>query len=224
MIAAIAITAIAVAIGLGAWFGLGPAGQQQARIEMLKLAVQAIVIVILGVVVKAVVDSAQADRARREQDDLRRAGYARRLVDASHAIELARTYMWADRSVATWDRQMRRIIRAYVELRDVRHDVTTFSATGRPLFGRWDDILDQIKSMEAYLVGLVDEYREEKRHLMDAWTRAGDDGAARDDAWSELQKLCRIGAFLRDDGDYGRLRDAYGRALRDMRSPSGTPR
>jgi hypothetical protein len=80
-------------------------------------------------------------RTQEAQRRERQRSYVRRLVDDSHGVEMARMLILANRSVKTWSEQMnQRIIAAYIDLRDIRHDQQTSIDSGHPIFPDWGKI------------------------------------------------------------------------------------
>ena len=215
-VAASAVVLAALVLGILAFRQLDEVRRDDFYGEVAKLSYQAIVIVVLGAMVKRAFDEAQDRNTRRERDNLRRAEYIRRVIDASHTVELARTYIWANRSVKTWDEQMHKIIAAYVDLRDVRHEVATVSSTDGSVFDDWNTVRHHVQNMERYLVALIDEYSKNKKPLSELQREAERDRSRQDEVWKRLQKLDQLGPFLEGSG-YGPFRNDYQEALGSMR-------
>lgn len=212
-----ASTVIIAAVVLGALaFGqLDDGGRSDFYGDVAKLSYQAIVVVVLGALVKQVLDDVQDRRSRREHEQLQRAGYIRRVVDVSHTVELGRTFMWANRSVKTWDAQMAKLINAYVDLRDIRHDVATVRASGAIVFEHWDGIVTHVRGMEQYLESLIDEYSKNKKPLSELQLEAEAHRHRQNEVWTRLIELPELGAFLASG--YGAFRAQYEAALLGMR-------
>ena len=129
---------IAVAlVGAVAFVGLDDVGRRGVLGKIAELSYQFVVVVLLGALLKKVIDDAQERRRSREALRDRQVGFIRRLVDVSHGVELARVLIRANRSVRMWTEQMnQRVIVAHIELRDIGHDART-AAT--PVFASWEE-------------------------------------------------------------------------------------
>jgi hypothetical protein len=216
--AALAVAVGALVTGMLALMRLDGTGRSAFYLEVATLSYQAIVIVGLGAMVKRVLEEAREKSNRHERDSLMRAEWVRRLINASHSVELARTYMWATPSMQTWDAQMDKVIAAYVELRDIRHDVATLTASRGPVFANWRATQGSVQGMEKYLVGLIDEYRTNRRRIAELEAGAEPSPGATATIWEGLEQLEELGGFLRGEG-YAPFRKDYRAALETMRIP-----
>jgi hypothetical protein len=216
--AAVAMTIVVVLIGVAAWLSLDEAGRRGVFGKIAELSYQFVVVVLLGTLLKKVIDDAQERRvvlaAQRDQ----RAGFVRRLVDVSHRVELARVLVRANRSVKTWSEQMNeRVIVAYIGLRDVLHDLNTAAAAGTEVFAGREKIVSEIRVMETYLKRLIDEFAARKKGLSELQREAERDRSRQDEVWERLCKLDCLGDLVSDTGaGYGQFRSAYANALTHM--------
>ena len=215
--AAIAVLLVALALGVFSFFMLDEDGSVNLWLEVGKLAFQAFAIVLLGFLLKTAIDDSKDRAARRESLNRRRSEYIRRLIDVSHTVESARSFIIANRSVKTWDAQMQQCVAAYVELRDIRHDVKTDTDSGQKLFENWNDFQPAIKDMEAYLKALIDEYADNKKRLSELQIVAERHRNRQDEVWSRLNDLCHLHGLI-DGATYWPFRDHYWHALTAMRS------
>jgi hypothetical protein len=216
----VSMTFAVVLVGAAAWFSLDDTGRQAAIGKVAELSYQFIVVVLLGTLLKRIIDDAQ--ERRRFQAALRdqQAGFIHRLIDVSHQVELARVLVSANRSVRTWSEQVNeRLIVAFIELRDIRHDERTATAAGSPAFRSWERICPAIQTMETYLRQLVDEFAMHNEELAELQIQADRDQSRQDEMWERLRALPCLGDLVSDAGlRYGEFRSAYGNALTAMRS------
>lgn len=218
-IAAVVVLAIAIAVGAFVIASLDNEDRQELWLEVGKLSWQAVVIVLLGFLLKAALDDSTARKARREGVDRRRSEYIRRLIDVSHKIECARWFIIANRSIKTYDIQMQNCVAAFVELRDIRHDVVNDSVGGQQVFANWNDFQPAIEDMERYLEVLIGEYAENKKRLSELQIAAEKDRRRQVAIWREMNSLPSLGGLLAGT-TYGHFRDLYRDALSAMRDQS----
>jgi hypothetical protein len=219
----VSITAIILAI-LASLF-LEDTGRRNVIEELAKLCIQLVVIVVAGALVKKAIDDVQEHQARLVEAAETRRAYIRRLIDAAHLVDRARVLVLANRSVRTWSTQIEvAIIEAYVSLRNVRHDLVTAAQANAPVFEM--SIVEQIGEMVSYLQHLIDEFGEKKKDYSEAQIQAEKDRSKQPEVWKLLSELTWLGDLTRDGEGYKTFRNAYNRALTEMRSthsarPSG---
>lgn len=219
-ILATTIAIAALALGFFAFSQLDDAGRDAIYESVAQLSWQAVVIVVLGVLVKTAVEDARQRREQAQARLARRQQYIRRLVDISHAVDLARTRIWADRSTSAWSTQLNGVADAYVDLRDVKHDLQTAGDAHDPVFDDWQGIEDLIKKMIDYLNGLIEEYGKNKTSLLKLQREADKGMTDQSEVWDAMLRLPELKDFEYPDknGAYSDFRDAYRRALAAMRS------
>ena len=224
------VLAVVAASLVGVWaFGrLGVEGKGSFYGDVARLSYQAVVIVALGVLAKRALDDAAdrrkdaerrvgAEKREAELRIMRRSEYVRRLIDDSHVVDRARMLVRANRSVLTWSNQMDNVIDAYVDLRDVRHDIATSEVAGDPVFADWGKIQEGVGDMEEYLGRLTDEYVQQKKPLSELQRLAEADRDIQEVVWQRLSGLAWLGDLIENGEQFGGFRRGYAAALAEMR-------
>lgn len=205
--------ALSISAGVVAWrafSSLADVDRDRVYVELVKLSYQFVVIVLLGALLTKFIDDLRDRQVERTQRREQQRAYVRRLIDASHKVDQARVLIRANRSVKTWSEQMnQRIIAAYVDLRDIRHDMETAKISSDPIFFDWEPIRTSIKCMEEVLKDMIDEFGGKKKELSELQLQAEQDRSRQEEVWSSLLKLPHLGDFLIDDRVFGRTEPAY---------------
>lgn len=219
----------ALAVGALAFAQLDASGRDSFYGDVAKLSYQAAAIVVLGALVTKALANARDDHIRAEGKAAEKAelarlktqlrtGFIQRLVDTSHNVDVARMHIRAHRSVKTWTEQMDKIVASYVDLRDIKHQVTTAHEAGDPVFAQWEDIRERIDDMVEYLNDLIDEFGDNKKRLEDVQIAAEQDRTRQGEVWDDLLSLPELSTLLRDDKEYDRrFRRPYRKGLAEMR-------
>ena len=230
MVAAGVISLFVVILGSTAYFSLEDEGRADVLAHMAKLAFQLLAIVIAGALVKLAIDNSKEYRERKQRLTDDQTSYTRRIIDVSHKLDIARLQILANRSVKTWSHEINHLVDAYVDLRDLQHDVLTTQRSPDPLFVDWDMIRPKLDVMVAYLGALIDEYSENKKKLSEQQREAEDTNHSPEDrqvrqqeVWQGLRGLARLGDLVgaHPTGGYADFRRSYRSALALMRANLG---
>jgi hypothetical protein len=223
---AASMTIVVVLVGAAAFISLDDAGRRGVLGKVAELSYQFVVVVLLGALLKKVIDEAQDWRRIRDARREQQLGVIRRLINVSHALDRTRVLVLANRSVRMWTEQMNeRVILAHTELRDIRHDERSATEAGIPLFARWATVLPEIRKMEAYLRRLINEFASSKKGLAELQLEAERNRSRQDEVWKRMCELATLGDLVKDGDGYGEFREAYNVALTNLRADvAGPPR
>jgi hypothetical protein len=226
---AVATTALSVgvlAVGTASFVQLDDAGRRGVYAEVAKLAFQFIVVIVLGTLLKKVVDDSRDHRLVAEARVLRQREYIRRLLDASHSVDLARTLIKAHRSATTWSREVvERVVPAYTTLRDIRYDLETSAAESTPLFSAWSDIVRDAEAMEAELARLIEEFMDRRRPVAEMQDPRDHDRRDSAELWErQLGELPVLREFLQAGSMHDQFRAQCSTMLAKMRRNLGSGR
>jgi len=138
VIGALLFTLLVLVISIVAYLSLQGRERSSVVQEVAKLGFQLVAIVIAGTLLKLAIDNSKAwSEAKQAYRDQQRS-YIRRLIDASHLVDVARLQILANRSVRTWSLENDNLIKAYVDLRDLQHDVLSMPDQSAPVFVDWN--------------------------------------------------------------------------------------
>ncbi|MGH6837043.1 MAG: hypothetical protein ACREC9_16265 [Methylocella sp.] len=119
-----------------------------------ELALQLAVVVIVGALVKVVVDWGASQRARYLEKLEARKDFMRRVRAMHVTIENARALMNAHRSARTWGEQSRRLMQLRPEVDEISEDLKASDS----LFARQPEIVDGLAAIISYLADAGKEY------------------------------------------------------------------
>lgn len=145
----------AVVLGVAAWTLYAHSDPESFARAFADLLLQLALIVVLGTVVKIIVDRYAERRARLEREHTQRLELLRRMRAQHVKVAFAQRLMCAHQSGKTYTEQMRAMMIVGAELEDLAEDV---KATG-DLFGNdQDEVIAGISAIVEYLNAGSDEY------------------------------------------------------------------
>lgn len=227
VIAASIVSLGVLILGIAAYFNLDPERRIETIAEVARLSFQLFAIVIAGALIKLAIDNSKDWSERRKQHRELQMAYVRRMIDASHLVDIARLQILANRSVKTWSQQNDKLIQAYVDLRDIQHDILTIAESSAPVFYDWEGIRPKLDLMVAYLGALIAEYGENKKRLSEVQRAAEASSLDRSERhlaqaklWENMQQLHYLGDFIgtKHSGAQADFRSNYRSALELMRA------
>jgi hypothetical protein len=237
-----------VAIGLAAvatlviiWAMSDAAARESLRTELGNAMIQLVVVVVLGTVLKLIVDHHQALAQRAEQKEHARQEKAEqdqhfrqekydRLVEVTNQLRRVPVLIEANRSVNTWSAEMAAVIDAGLQLRSLKHQIFTTRVLNFPPFTSHRELTELLETMYHYTDWVVADFMERKKQLSELQVAAenANDPEARaslqEQVWRELSELPSIEDMLKpidvDNDPRPKIREDITSAL-SKSQPSG---
>ena len=222
-----AILALAV---IYVWIFDGPKRDSFA-VELGKTLLQIFTVAVIGTIIKLLLDDHQRRqreahenrqrqlreatdaRVRAEQKEERlqefRADKIRRLVGVTNVLRRAPVLIDAHRSAKTYNEQMREIVNAGLELRLIRHETDAIGALTNPAFPDWPKIRDDIRRMEDYVRGVVQDFRDSSKRLSELQRQPEENRKLQPEVWRQISAVDSVRDLLQEvDGQVGETRYA----------------
>jgi hypothetical protein len=140
--------------------------------EAAKAALQVLTVAVLGGVLKLLADHYKEEQERLAQDARFRQDKYDRLVDATNALRRVPILIDADRSLKTFDEQLRQIVEAGLKLRMIKHQIWSSKDVPDPPFTDHRELAYLFESLYHYTDWLIVEFVRAKEPLLDAQQRA----------------------------------------------------
>ena len=134
----------------------------------------------LGAVLKFLADHYKDERERLAQDARFRQDKYDRLVEATNALRRVPILIDADKSVQTFNKQLRHVVEAGLKLRMIKHQIWSSRDVPSPPFPDYEELTYLFESLYHYTDWLIDEFVRAKVPLLDAQRRAEDADLAPD--------------------------------------------
>jgi hypothetical protein len=200
------------AIGVSVWAFLSQNGKGRDEVlqELPKVTWQFLLVVVLGGFVTYLLQQREARAAaarEREQQreaarsamDAFRAEMLRRTVAVTNAVRRVPLLVSARRSFRTYDEQMRAVVDAYLDLRAMRHEIDNLGAEDNAAFGSWQEIRNDMRTMESYLAALCEEFAgEQSKEISELQIEAEKHRERQGEVWERLRALPVLGDMLEE--------------------------
>jgi hypothetical protein len=136
--------------------------------EAAKAALQVLTVAVLGGVLKLLADHYKEEQERLAQDARFRQDKYDRLVEATNALRRVPILLDADRSLKTFDEQLRQIVEAGLKLRMIKHQIWSSKDVPDPPFRDHRKLAYLFESLYHYADWLIAEFMRAKKPLLDA--------------------------------------------------------
>ncbi len=192
LVAAVAIADLVVV------FLLSESGDRSSlRTELGKAAIQLLVVVVIGTVLKLVVDRHQARAQRAEQDQRFRQEKYDLVVGVTNTLRRVPLLVEANRSVKTWSEEMLGVMDAGLRLRSLKHQIFSCRVLDSPPFASHAALSRLLEEMYRYTDWVLDDFTANKKRLSELQRVAEaaepeERGAAQERIWRELCALASI--------------------------------
>jgi len=150
---AIAIAGVLIFVGLRL-YTLGAKPLEDFYVKLGELALQLAVVVIVGALVKTVVDWGTSQRARYLEKLEARKEFLRRVRAIHVAIKYSRDLLNAHRSAKTWTEQSRRLMELRPDVEEISEDLKA----SPKLFAKNIEIINGLEGIITYLEEAAEEY------------------------------------------------------------------
>lgn len=166
------------AAGLTIFFAIvltrsGPDGNELWK-EAGKAALQVLTVAVLGTVLKLLADHYRDEQERLAQDARFRQDKYDRLVEATNMLRGVPILIKADRSIKTFDMQLRQVVEAGLKLRKIKHQIWSSKDVPDPPFPDYQKLTHLFESLYHYTDWVIEEFVEAKKPLLEAQRRAED--------------------------------------------------
>jgi hypothetical protein len=145
-----------------------------------KAALQVFTVAVLGTVLKLLADHYQDEQERLAQDARFRQDKYDRLVEATNALRRVPILIDADKSVRTFDEQLRQVVEAGLKLRMIKHQIWSSKDVPNPPFPDHRELTYLFESLYHYTDCVIAEFVRAKEPLLEAQRRAEDADLAPD--------------------------------------------
>jgi hypothetical protein len=139
-----------------------------------KAALQVFTVAVLGTVLKLLADHYKDEQERLAQDARFRQDKYDRLVEATNALRRVPILIDADKSVKTFDEQLRQVVEAGLKLRMIKHQIWSSKDVPDPPFPDHRELTYLFESLYHYTDRVIAEFVRAKEPLLDAQRRAED--------------------------------------------------
>ena len=151
----------------------GP-NRDELWMEAGKAALQVFTVAVLGTVLKLLADHYKDEQERLAQDARFRQDKYDRLVEATNALRRVPILIDADKSVKTFDEQLRQVVEAGLKLRMIKHQIWSSKDVPDPPFPDHRELTYLFESLYHYTDRVIAEFVGAKEPLLDAQRRAED--------------------------------------------------
>lgn len=139
-----------------------------------KAALQVLTVAVLGTVLKLLVDHYKGEQERLARDARFRQDKYDRLVEATNTLRRVPFLIKADRSVETFDDQLRQVIESGLKLRMIKHQIWSSKGVPDPPFPDYQRLTYLFESLYHYTDWVIEDFVRAKEPLLDARRRAED--------------------------------------------------
>jgi hypothetical protein len=139
-----------------------------------KAALQVLTVAVLGTVLKLLADHYKDRQERLAQHARFRLDKYDRLVEATNALRRVPILINADKSVKTFDEQLRQVVEAGLKLRMIKHQISSSADVPDPPFPDTENLTYLFECLYHYTDSLIEKLVRAKEALLEAQRRAED--------------------------------------------------
>jgi hypothetical protein len=168
----VVIGATALAIFFAVLLTHSGSDQDELWKEAGKAALQVLTVAVLGAVLKLLADHYKDEQERLAKDASFRQDKYDRLVEATNALRRVPILIDADKSVNTFDEQLRQVVEAGLKLRMIKHQIWSSRGLNKPPFPDYRELTYLFESLYYYTDWLIAEFVRAKEPLLEAQRHA----------------------------------------------------